>query len=78
MPLFVCSKCNCIENTALCGYWFRKKEYDDKTNKIIKEEPPLCSHCDPKFKGHNRFPREKFDPKKWKPAEYNSDFIEQI
>lgn len=44
MPLFICAKCGCIENTALCTYWFRKnlkycdelKEYQDK---------PLCSEC---------------------------------
>lgn len=55
MPLFVCSKCQTIENTALCGYWWRGKK------------KPLCSLCDKEFKKwHNRFPREKFNPKKWK------------
>lgn len=57
MPLFVCSKCNCIENTALSGFWFR----DPGDNK------PLCSECDPAFKigWHGRFPKEKFDPEIW-------------
>ena len=55
MPLFVCSKCQAVENTALCGYWWRGKT------------PPLCTECDPQFgKHHNRFPKEKYNPKKWK------------
>ena len=75
MPLFVCSKCNCIENTALCGYWWRSKEWDDDDN-VIKEDPKLCSECDPQFKRgwHNLFPKQKFDPKKWH-YEKDSDFI---
>jgi len=77
MPLFVCDKCNCIENTALCGYWFREKEWDDDGN-VIKEDPKLCSNCDPKFKGHKRFPMEKFDPKKWGYRDKGSDFIEEL
>lgn len=35
MPLFKCSKCGCVENTAMCGYWWRG------------ENQPLCSECDP-------------------------------
>lgn len=37
MPLFKCEQCGCVENTAMCGYWWR----DDK--------PALCSECDPEF-----------------------------
>lgn len=63
MPLFICAKCGCVENTALCTYWFRTdlkycdelKEYQDK---------PLCSECGIAEKGrmipgrwHNRFPK---------------------
>lgn len=58
MPLFVCGnpKCKNIENTATSRYWFG---FSDKKKK------PLCSACDPKLSGwHNRFPKEKFDPKK--------------
>ena len=48
MSLFICEKCKCIENTALCGYWY-------KGNK-----PALCSECDPEFgKWHNCFPKRK-------------------
>lgn len=64
MPLFICAKCGCVENTALCTYWFRKNlkytgdlaQYQDK---------PLCSECgmtlDHKTmipgRWHNRFPK---------------------
>ena len=48
MPIFECSKCGCIENTACSRYWIREKT-----------EPPLCSECDPKIgKWHNRWPKE--------------------
>lgn len=65
MPLFICSKCGCIENTALITYWYRKnlryanglEEYQDK---------PLCSECGmPSGKlmipgrWHGRFPKEQ-------------------
>jgi hypothetical protein len=47
-----------VENTALCGYWWRGKN------------PPLCSDCDPQFKKwHGRFTKEKFDPNKWEEVE---------
>ncbi len=52
MSLFVCSKCQSIENTALCSYWM--------------SEEKLCSACDPEIKKwHDKFEREKFDDKKW-------------
>jgi len=65
MSLFVCSQCQCIENTALSGYWWR----EDK-------KKPLCSGCDSQFKKwHGRFPKEKFDPKKWE--YYDGRFIQK-
>ncbi len=46
MPLFRCSKCNAIENTALSLFWSRGCE------------PMLCSECDPKIgKWHGKFPK---------------------
>lgn len=51
MPLFICENCNAIENTALGDYW----------SKHIK----LCSEC-ARGKWHNRFPKEKFNKKKWR------------
>jgi hypothetical protein len=35
MPLFHCSKCGVIENTALGAYWYQK----------AKGDPVLCSEC---------------------------------
>jgi hypothetical protein len=49
MSLFKCEKCGCIENTALCRYWFREKG-----------SPALCSECDPKIgKWHGLFKKRK-------------------
>lgn len=36
MPLFRCSRCGCVENTAVSNFW----QAPDKTN-------ALCSECDP-------------------------------
>jgi hypothetical protein len=53
MTLFKCQKCNCVENTALCRFWFRKPN-----------EIALCSECDPKIgKWHNCFPKRKMSQK---------------
>lgn len=46
MPLFHCSKCKVVENTALGCYWYEK----------AKGKPVLCSKCG-KGKWHDRFPR---------------------
>lgn len=64
MPLFRCSKCGCVENTALGWYWAR-------TLKSTPEQwqKPLCSEHAPKFidgkfsdqeEGvwHGKFPQE--------------------
>jgi hypothetical protein len=76
MGLFVCDKCNCVENTALGWYWSKDimrlvlpadmKEYE--------EGKSLCSEClpesgrftdggNPGFKGkwHGKFPKETID-----------------
>jgi len=48
MSLFVCEKCGCVENTAVCGYNWRKKD-----------DPKLCSECDPCFgEWHNCFTKQ--------------------
>ncbi len=45
MPLFECSKCHCIENTACSNYWVSKDKF--------------CSECDPKIgKWHGRFEKQ--------------------
>jgi hypothetical protein len=49
MPLFPCSKCNWIEDTALCHYWSAR----------LRQTPTICSVCDPTIgKWHGEFPRE--------------------
>lgn len=45
MSIFRCEKCGCIENTAMCRYWFSVKK--------------LCSECDPKIgKWHGCFDKK--------------------
>lgn len=44
MSLFKCAKCGCIENTALCTYWFRKQlKYIGDLEPY--QDLPLCSEC---------------------------------
>jgi hypothetical protein len=43
MPLFRCTQCGCVENTATGNYWSRPKE-------------PICSECDTGV-WHGRFPK---------------------
>jgi hypothetical protein len=49
MPLFACTKCRCIENTACAagGYWINKMQAKD----------PLCSEC-MTGRWHGQFPKE--------------------
>jgi hypothetical protein len=49
MPLFPCSKCNCIEDTALSHYWSAR----------LRQKAALCSACDPTIgKWHGEFAKE--------------------
>lgn len=51
MPLFKCSQCGHIDNTAMTNYW--RRVHDDKL-------PGLCSLCDPEIgKWHGKFARFK-------------------
>lgn len=51
MPLFKCSKCGCVENTALAGAW---------TQWHIDKKPVLCSECKT-GKWHGEFPKDQAD-----------------
>lgn len=52
MPIFRCEQCGCIENTACCGYWWRKS----------KGQPLLCPECDPETsKWHGIFEKRPAD-----------------
>jgi hypothetical protein len=70
MPLFTCTKCGCVENTALCNFWIAQRD----------GEQPTCSGCDPK-KGatslvvgwHGQFPQRK--PEDLGLVEYTDDFL---
>ena len=47
MPLFACSKCGCVENTALSEYWYQT---------AVEKVDPLCSACDPEIgEWHGKF-----------------------
>lgn len=46
MPLYNCSRCGAIENTALGAYWYNRS----------KGEPVLCSECDTGT-WHGKFPK---------------------
>jgi hypothetical protein len=47
--LFPCSRCGCVEDTALCHFWSAR----------LREMPTVCSACDPTIgKWHGEFPQE--------------------
>ena len=48
MPLFECSKCRAVDNTALANFW----------TAFFEGAPLLCSECDPEInRWHGRFPK---------------------
>lgn len=47
MPLFSCTQCQCVDNTAATNYWQAGKG------------AALCSECDPEIgQWHGRFPKK--------------------
>lgn len=70
MGLFVCEKCECIENTALGHFWMVNRiEEFEWTEELSKyKNKPLCSDCAPRRfangtltgmgKWHDKFPKE--------------------
>jgi hypothetical protein len=49
MAFFACSKCGCVEDTALCHYWSAR----------VRQLPLLCSACDPRIgRWHGQFAQE--------------------
>lgn len=49
MPLYECSKCHAVENTALTNFWFHH----------FHDGPQLCSECDPEYgEWHGKFPKQ--------------------
>jgi hypothetical protein len=57
MPLFLCSKCGCYDNTAVTNYWVRTIR--KIKNGDHEESPPLCSACDPEInEWHGKFEKK--------------------
>jgi hypothetical protein len=50
MPIFSCSRCEVIENTALVSYWYLTSQ----------KEKPLCSECET-GSWHGLFKKKKPD-----------------
>lgn len=49
MPLFECTKCHVIDNTALGNFW---------VDRYVGKKSVLCAQCDPEIgKWHGQFPR---------------------
>jgi len=55
LPLFICSNCRCIENTAVTDYAYRH---------YVEKKPPLCSICmrPPGKAWHGHMPRKLATP----------------
>lgn len=52
MPIFMCSKCGNIENTALSRFWHTELD----AFQAKQPHKPLCSACDPEIgKWHGEF-----------------------
>ena len=85
MPLFICAKCGCVENTALSTYWFRKMlKYTDGLEEY--QDKPLCSECGAVLydgngcgkmvpgRWHNRFPKKQATEKQRRNMRSNGMF----
>jgi hypothetical protein len=57
MPLFMCRKCGCVENTALGDYWLQNLQ----AHKARKPLEALCSACLPGRTWHGEFDRKSAD-----------------
>jgi hypothetical protein len=69
MPLFVCEKCNAIDNTALGSYWGAESNYDKWEDESLNGLA-LCCECTPLRysdgtlthvggEWHGKFPKEQ-------------------
>lgn len=60
MPIFRCSKCGMVDNTAISGYWCWVNHWPEGATDAsqMEKRPPLCSQCNPEIgQWHGRFPR---------------------
>lgn len=68
MPLFACTKCRAVENTACGDYWMNAG----------RGKPVLCSECSPLIgKWHGRFPKESADNGNWEPEPQKPHFLQR-
>lgn len=88
MPLFVCSECHAIENTAIGHYWSRHNHERDPEKWPAE---PLCSGCMPEWMRemrhiegdwHGQFPKVIAEPRDvirrrdafvWWPEEWSAE-----
>jgi hypothetical protein len=66
MPLYKCTKCGCIDNTAMGNFWTANAH----------GEPELCTECDPEIGvWHGKFVKrqaaEADTPRLWGNLSYN-------
>jgi hypothetical protein len=55
MPLFMCSRCGCVDNTATSKFW----EQQMTAVELGIEHKPLCAECSPQVRRwHGHFPRK--------------------
>jgi len=72
MPLYACSKCRSVDNTAVGGYWAQQMQACEAGTK----HQALCSACDPEIgQWHNKFPRQSADDGSWEPDPRFPPFI---
>lgn len=58
MPLYMCSTCGCVENTATGGYWAQQMEHHERGGAPPAFEP-LCSEHNPAIgKWHGEWPKK--------------------
>lgn len=74
MPLFECSQCHVVDNTALTEFWW---------NVMREGHAPLCSQCDPEIgKWLGSFPRTNVEEYKrqfgGKSVEYDAAMIAKL
>lgn len=59
MPLFECTECSVVENTALCDYWVQQKEHYEETGSL-EGFAGICSECR-SGKWHGEFGKRTVD-----------------
>lgn len=82
MPLFICAKCECVENTALGHWWTKHHQKLYKWDELSREYAGrgLCSACAPiefsdgtptgKGDWHG-----KFDKEHWTDVTYQDELL---